>query len=128
MDKLLRKRLAYVRYKESQRQVKGLTKDLTPVSAKACLNYIFWRPLRQLHLPCCLGKSKGKSLLSRCKYPVTLRSLKARLVAKGYNQVYGIDYSETFSPVAKIASVLLLLSLAATFDWHLHQLDIKNAF
>lgn len=49
-------------------------------------------------------------------------------MAKGYNQVYGIDYSETFSPVAKIASVLLLLSLAATFDWHLHQLDIKNAF
>ncbi|GJZ41104.1 retrovirus-related pol polyprotein from transposon TNT 1-94 [Tanacetum coccineum] len=52
----------------------------------------------------------------------------ARLVAKGYAQTYGIDYSETFSPVAKISSILLFISLAATYDWALHQLDVKNAF
>ena len=39
--------------------------------------------------------------------------LKAHLVAKGYTQVYGFDYGDTFSPVAKIASVRLLLSMAA---------------
>ena len=53
---------------------------------------------------------------------------KACLVAKGYAQTYGVDYSETFSPVAKLSSVRLFISMAATYDWALHQLDVKNAF
>ena len=53
--------------------------------------------------------------------------LKARLVAKGYAQTYGVDYSDTFSPVAKMTSIRLFISLATTHNWDLHQLDIKNA-
>ncbi|GJS02129.1 retrovirus-related pol polyprotein from transposon TNT 1-94 [Tanacetum coccineum] len=58
----------------------------------------------------------------------SIARLKARLVSKGYAQTYGIDYSKTFSPVTKISSIRLFISLAATYDWALHQLDVKNAF
>ena len=54
--------------------------------------------------------------------------LKARLVAKGYAQTYDVDYFDTFSPVAKLTFVRLFISLAASYDWDLNQLDIKNAF
>ena len=50
------------------------------------------------------------------------------MVAKGYTQVYGSDSGDTFSHVAKIASVCLLLSMAAMCSWPLYQLDIKNVF
>jgi hypothetical protein len=50
---------------------------------------------------------------------------KARLVAKGFTQTYGIDYQETFAPVAKINSIRVLLSLVVNSNWPLHQLDEK---
>ena len=54
--------------------------------------------------------------------------LKARLVVKGYAQIFGVDYSDTFFPVAKMTYVWIFISLVATYNWDLHQLDIKNAF
>lgn len=58
----------------------------------------------------------------------TLNKLKARLVVKGFSQEYGIDYFETFAPVARLDTIRLLVALATQRQWKIHQLDVNSAF
>jgi hypothetical protein len=53
---------------------------------------------------------------------------KAILVAKGFSQVEGIDYIETFAPIAKMNSIRLVLSLVVSYKWEVHQMDVKSVF
>nr|GEY71142.1 retrovirus-related Pol polyprotein from transposon TNT 1-94 [Tanacetum cinerariifolium] len=58
----------------------------------------------------------------------SIQKFKARLVAKGFHQHQGIDYTETFSLVTKPVTIRVILCLALSKNWPLHQLDINNAF
>ncbi|WVZ03717.1 hypothetical protein V8G54_024523 [Vigna mungo] len=75
-----------------------------------------------------------KPLGSKFVFSIKLRSdgsidrYKARLVVLGNKQEYGLDYDETFAPVAKMTTVRTILALAASKSWPLHQMDVKNAF
>ena len=53
---------------------------------------------------------------------------KARLVAKGYSQQEGIDYDETFAPVARLEAIRIFLAFAAHSDFKVYQMDVKSAF
>ncbi|GJW61692.1 retrotransposon protein, putative, ty1-copia subclass [Tanacetum coccineum] len=57
-----------------------------------------------------------------------VHTYKARLVAKGYTQTHRIDYEETFSPVAKIKSIRIMLAIVAFHDYKIWQMDVKIAF
>ena len=67
----------------------------------------------------------------KCRWTYVYKSdgrYKARLVMKGYTQVHGIDYKETFSPVARYKSIRYLLAHATLQDWEIEAMDVKLAY
>ena len=67
----------------------------------------------------------------KCRWTFVLKAdsrYKVRLVAKGYTQVQGIDYKETFSPVARYKLIRYLLVHAALLDWEIKAMDVKLAY
>ena len=71
---------------------------------------------------------------SRCLHKVkhaadgNVEKYKARLVERGFSQIKGVDYDETFAPVACYTSIRSLISIAAEMGWKIHQMDVKTAF
>eukprot|EP00253_Pinus_taeda_P008081 PITA_08081 len=58
----------------------------------------------------------------------SVEKYKARFVARGFSQIEGIDYEETFAPVARYSSIRMILDLSVQMGWHIHQMDVKNVF
>ena len=57
-----------------------------------------------------------------------IEKYKAHLVAKGFTQIYGIDYYETYAPVARLSSFCLLLAIAAQNEWTVNTFDFDSAY
>ncbi|KAK4400878.1 Copia protein [Sesamum angolense] len=76
------------------------------------------------------SKAIGCKWVFRRKYNTdgSIQTFKARLVAKGFKQKEGVDYFDTYAPIAQIASIRVLLALASTYQLNVHQMDVKTAF
>ena len=77
----------------------------------------------------------GKSIVtSKWLYKIkhaadgSVENFKARFVVRGFSQVEGVDYEETFAPVACYTSIREVISIAAEMGWRIHQMDVKTTF
>ena len=80
-------------------------------------------------------KLEGKSVVSsKWIYKIkhaddgSIEKYKARFVARGFSQKEGINYEETFAPVAQYTSIRSIMALASMMKWDLHQMDVKTTF
>ena len=82
-------------------------------------------------VPLPIGKNLvGCKQVYRTKFTIEgqIEKYKYRLVAKGFNKLEGIDYNETFAPVAKMNTIRTILSIASYYKWEIHQMDVKSVF
>jgi hypothetical protein len=82
-----------------------------------------------------VSRPEGKSVVSskwiyKIKHAAdgSVEKYKARFVARGFSQIEGVDYEETFAPVARYTSIRAVISIAAEMGWRIHQMDVKTTF
>jgi hypothetical protein len=75
-------------------------------------------------------KAIGVKWVYRTKFNANgfINKHKAKLVVKGYAHMFGVDFSETFAPVARLDTIRMLFALSAQNGWTIHQMDVKSAF
>ena len=82
-----------------------------------------------------ISRYEGKSIVTfRWIYKIkhgadgSIEKYKARFVARGFSQKEGVDYDETFAPVAQYTSIRSIIAIASSIGWKLHQTDVKTTF
>ncbi|CAL1371828.1 unnamed protein product [Linum trigynum] len=121
----------------------AITKETEPKSFAEAVKHACWREAMQKEIAALVAngtwtlesltsglKAIGAKWVYKIKYRAdgSVERYKARLVAKGFTQLEGVDFHDTYAPVAKIVTVRVLLSVAVKRGWDLHQLDVNNAF
>jgi len=136
--------LSYDRFSPSHKHFAlSISASVEPQFFHQAVKHTCWREAMQSEIDALESKNTwtlthlppGKTPIG-CKYVYKIKHRadgsierhKPRLVAKCFTQCEGLDYFETFSPVAKMTTVRCLLALAAIHNWRLHQLDVNNAF
>jgi hypothetical protein len=82
-------------------------------------------------IPRLVGKSVVTSTwLYKTKYATdgSIEKHKARFVARGFSQIEGVDYDETFAPVARYTLIRSIIFIVTEMGWSIHQMDVKTAF
>jgi len=64
----------------------------------------------------------------KCNADGSINKYKAHLIASGFTQVYGLDYFNTYSPVARLTSIRLILAIAACYDWDIESFDFVGVY
>lgn len=67
-------------------------------------------------------------LTNKCQPDGHIERRKARIIARGFSQKPGMDFNETFAPVARLSSVRFLVAIAVHYKMHIHQCDVTTAF
>jgi hypothetical protein len=120
-----------------------LLENLEPSSVREAMKYAHWRQAISAELDALIGNgtwtlvppTNGQNVVG-CKWLFRIKRnpdgsisrYKARLVAKGFTQCQGIDFKETFAPVVRPQTIKVVLTLALSHSWQMHQLDVNNAF
>ncbi|GKB97531.1 retrovirus-related pol polyprotein from transposon TNT 1-94 [Tanacetum coccineum] len=106
--------------KNSEKDIKDDTLEIDEVvNIKESRNHLLENVIGNLNQRTLRNKLDENGVVSRNK---------ARLVAQSYNQQEGIDYDETYAPVARLESIRILLAHACALDFKLFQMDVKSAF
>jgi hypothetical protein len=100
-----------------------------------CISFYVWTMYELCCVQYCLSMFICSTLIS-CKWGFKKKTgkdenvhiCKARLVVKGFKQIHGIDYDETFSPIAMLKSIRIFLAIATYFDYEIWQMDVKMTF